>query len=169
MIELMNTVRLNNARIEQLVNGLYGLNRRLIGMEGRLLRMAVDSKVKREDPSPLLRLRAGPQLDRPAQGLWARPGRVFERHTGDILRPQQLVRSDEAEPIGEFRRIVSTVQKGEKEASSYRPGNGRGQPRRHLDRQEVHEPRPSVPRPDQEGNIGLMKAVDMGVRVPARL
>src|SRR4051794_31429844 len=49
MIELMNTIRLNNARIEQLVEQLYGLNRRLIGMEGRLLRMAVDSKVKRED------------------------------------------------------------------------------------------------------------------------
>ena len=37
-------------------------------------------------------------------------------------------------------------------------GNGRGQSAsRDLDRQEVHQPRPAVPRPDQEGNIGLMR------------
>ena len=85
MIELMNTVRLNNARIEQLVEQLYGLNRRLIGMEGRLLRMAVDSKVKRED---FLHHYYGHELDPNwidrLKGLsgkaWHVPGAAHQRH-----------------------------------------------------------------------------------------
>ncbi|HYD98357.1 MAG TPA: RNA polymerase sigma factor region1.1 domain-containing protein, partial [Alphaproteobacteria bacterium] len=49
MVELMEDVRLNNNRIEQLVEHLYALNRKLIGIEGRLLRLATDVRVKRED------------------------------------------------------------------------------------------------------------------------
>jgi len=49
LVELMDGVHLNNARIEQLVEQLYDLNRALIGFEGKLLRMATNSKIKRED------------------------------------------------------------------------------------------------------------------------
>ncbi|MCG8508756.1 MAG: RNA polymerase sigma factor RpoD, partial [Rhodospirillales bacterium] len=49
LVELMETVRLNNGRIEQLVDQLYGLNKRLVGLEGKLLRMAEGSGVSRED------------------------------------------------------------------------------------------------------------------------
>ncbi|HEC90339.1 MAG TPA: RNA polymerase sigma factor RpoD, partial [Alphaproteobacteria bacterium] len=49
LVDLVNSVFLNNARIEQLVEQLYELNRVLISFEGKLLRMATTSKVKRED------------------------------------------------------------------------------------------------------------------------
>lgn len=48
MVELLNKVRLNNSRIEQVVDQLYGFNRQLITLEGKLLRMALDHKVSRE-------------------------------------------------------------------------------------------------------------------------
>ncbi len=49
MVELLNQVRLNNGRIEQVVDQLYGLNRQLLTLEGKLLRLALDCKVSRED------------------------------------------------------------------------------------------------------------------------
>ena len=49
LVDLVRTVRFNNARLEQLVQQLYTLNRRLMGLEGRLLRLAVDVGLNRED------------------------------------------------------------------------------------------------------------------------
>ena len=49
MVEAMKSVRLNNARIEHLVDQLYGLNRRLVAAEGKLLRLAEARGVKRQD------------------------------------------------------------------------------------------------------------------------
>ena len=49
LVDLMDSVRLNNARIETLIDELYGLNRRLTNFEGKLLRLAVDSGVSRAD------------------------------------------------------------------------------------------------------------------------
>src|SRR5439155_14835373 len=49
LTELVNSVRLNNGRIELLVDQLYTLNRKLIGHEGRMLRLATEARVKRDD------------------------------------------------------------------------------------------------------------------------
>jgi RNA polymerase primary sigma factor len=49
MVGLMNEIRLNNARIDQLVERLYKINRELVSNEGRMMRLAVDCGVKRED------------------------------------------------------------------------------------------------------------------------
>src|SRR5208282_1298440 len=49
LVDLVRTVRLNNHRLEQLVQQLYTLNRRLVGIEGRIMRFALDSGLKRED------------------------------------------------------------------------------------------------------------------------
>ncbi len=49
LVELVHTVRLNIARIEQLVQQLYSLNRRLMGMEGKILRAALDCRISRDD------------------------------------------------------------------------------------------------------------------------
>src|SRR5580704_8369814 len=49
LVDLGRTVRLNNHRLEQLVQQMYTLNRRLVGVEGRILRLALENGVKRED------------------------------------------------------------------------------------------------------------------------
>src|SRR5882724_10774403 len=122
MVETMEGVRLNNARIEALVEQLYDLNRRLMGVEGRLLRLAEGGGIKRQD---FLKHYFGSEL---APGWLERvrelPGRgwanLTSRHAQDVgqLRAHVAVVSGEAGlPVSEFRRIVGTVQRGEREAS----------------------------------------------------
>ncbi|NQU55790.1 MAG: RNA polymerase sigma factor RpoD, partial [Rhodospirillales bacterium] len=122
LVMLMDGVHLNNARIEQLVEHLYGLNRQLLGFEGKLLRMAVTSKVKRED---FLEHYHGHELDpRWLKKVEKLPGKAWERFVnrfGDEVKEiRDLIGeiSNEAGlPVGEFRRIVAVVQKGEREAA----------------------------------------------------
>src|ERR1700742_639107 len=61
LVDLVRTVRLTNPRLEQLVQQLYTLNRRLVGIEGRILRTALDSGLKRDD---FLARYTGHELDR---------------------------------------------------------------------------------------------------------
>ena len=49
LVELMSSIHLNAVRIEQLVEQLNELNKRLMGLEGKLLRYALSCKIKRED------------------------------------------------------------------------------------------------------------------------
>ncbi len=122
LITLMDGVHLNNARIEQLVEHLYGLNRQLLGFEGKLLRMAVTSKVKRED---FLEHYHGHELDpRWLKKVEKLPGKAWERFVnrfGDEVKEirEQIgeISNEAGLPVGEFRRIVAVVQKGEREAA----------------------------------------------------
>src|SRR5262249_24180661 len=122
IIENVKRVRLNNIRIEHLVEQLYEVNRRLVADEGRLLGRSESAGVKRSDfvKEYYGNELAGDWLKRveslPSRG-WAR---LIERHGADVVKLRANIARVAAEsklPISEFRRIVQTVQRGEREAS----------------------------------------------------
>ena len=120
LVELMERVHLNNSRIEQLVEQLYERNRKLVGFEGRLLRLALAAGVKRED---FLRHYFGREVDPNwVEDAHQLPGKAWKKFTtvrnskevSDLREQIALIADSVALEISEFRRIVNTVQEGER-------------------------------------------------------
>ncbi|HEX6113426.1 MAG TPA: RNA polymerase sigma factor RpoD [Geminicoccaceae bacterium] len=166
VVELVNLVHLNPNRVEALVEQLYNVNRRLNGLEGKLLRLAETCGVPRDN---FLRHYRGDELD----PEWVRRmaalgepgwGGFAARHADEI----EAIRRDIAEiasgtglHIGEFRRIVGLVQKGEREAGRAKKEMVEANLRLVISIAKKYTNR-GLQFLDliQEGNIGLMKAVD---------
>ncbi|GAB4355552.1 MAG: hypothetical protein Kow00114_05940 [Kiloniellaceae bacterium] len=166
LVELMEGVHFNNARLEQLVDQLYGLNRRLLSFEGKMLRMAERCGVDRQD---FLDHYFGRELDprwvsrvkRLAGKGWAKFADRYGDEVKGIRKEVAEIAAESELPISEFRRIVKTVQTGEKEASKAKTEMVEANLRLVISIAKKYTNR-GLQFLDliQEGNIGLMKAVD---------
>ncbi|MGV8854504.1 MAG: RNA polymerase sigma factor RpoD [Devosia sp.] len=166
VISDVKSLSLNNGRIENLVEQLYDINKRLVKLEGRLLRLAESYGVKREK---FLESYYGQEVN-PAweAGMADFDGKgwgEFAKREADTIRE---IRGDVATlateaglNIGEYRRIVHKVQKGEREAAIAKKEMVEANLRLVISIAKKYTNR-GLQFLDliQEGNIGLMKAVD---------
>ncbi len=166
LISAVKSLALNQNRIDALVEQLYDINKRLVHNEGRLLRLAESHSVKRED---FLQQYQGAELDpnwmKSISNLTAKGWKEFsrtEKETIKAIRGEiQNLATETGISISEFRRIVHMVQKGEREARIAKKEMVEANLRLVISIAKKYTNR-GLQFLDliQEGNIGLMKAVD---------
>jgi RNA polymerase primary sigma factor len=166
LVAKVEQVRLHNNRIEELVTQLKQLNQRLTGMEGQLLRMAESVKVQRDD---FINQYRGNELDPNwVEKIAKLPGKAWRlfagRHINDITRLRgqiAAVATDAGLPISEFRRVYMTVSRGERDSARAKKEMIEANLRLVISIAKKYTNR-GLQFLDliQEGNIGLMKAVD---------
>jgi RNA polymerase primary sigma factor len=165
-IKAVKSLQLNNNRIEALVEQLYAINRNLISMESRLLRLAESYGVDRME---FLKAHQGAELDsnwvRRVANLSTKGWKPFIAEEKDLVKEIRGDIRDLATQAGldvpEFRRIVNKVQKGEREAAIAKKEMVEANLRLVISIAKKYTNR-GLQFLDliQEGNIGLMKAVD---------
>jgi RNA polymerase primary sigma factor len=166
LVDLLRPIRLNNTSIEVLVGEHYDYNRRLSGLEGQLLRLATKSKVKRES---FMENYFGRELDprwlQRVSHLSDKGWKNFVSKHRDEIKETRSEIGEIADKIGvpldEFRRIVTQIQRGERDAGRAKKEMVEANLRLVISIAKKYTNR-GLQFLDliQEGNIGLMKAVD---------
>jgi len=166
LVAKVQQVRLHNNRIEELVMQLKQLNQRLNALEGQLLRMAEGAKVPRDD---FLAQYRGQELDPGWQErVGVLPGKAWKlfasRHEAEIPKVRAqigAIAQDATLPISEFRRVYMTVSRGERDSARAKKEMIEANLRLVISIAKKYTNR-GLQFLDliQEGNIGLMKAVD---------
>src|SRR5579859_6977547 len=166
LVAKVEQVRLHNNRIEELVTQLKQLNQRLTALEGQLLRTAESCKVPRDE---FLKNYRGQELDpnwvEKVSKLPSKGWKTFvAKHPNDITNVRSqiaAVANDASLPIAEFRRVYMTVSRGERDSARAKKEMIEANLRLVISIAKKYTNR-GLQFLDliQEGNIGLMKAVD---------
>ncbi|MBR3782810.1 MAG: RNA polymerase sigma factor RpoD [Alphaproteobacteria bacterium] len=168
LFEHVSKIRLNDDRIAEILEQLTKRDQLLMGLEGKLLRLAMANKIKRED---FLAEYAGNELNRNwvkkmlkhRDSAWVN---FAKKHEADILKIQEditAIANETGQPTAEYKKVVELVRRGQSEAARAKremieanlrlvikfakKSSNRGLG---LDFSDLV----------QDGNIGLMKAVD---------